>query len=198
MREPLLIRVETTPLARVRCDCLAASFFSDERPLRGAAGRIDWRLCGQVTEILASGLIAGHAREAVLLPGSRSLRADRVLLLGLGERRSLGQSEVQDAAREMVARSASLGAARIALAPPVTDDDVARHADALVAAALEALAGQDGRLELSLLLQQHDPSATLQALDLAAARRPGAVELRTPNEAQAPRLPASPGVQPYA
>jgi hypothetical protein len=63
----------------------------DERPLRGDAGRIDWRLCGRISEQLSSGYVSGVAGETVLLPAGRPLRAPRLLLVGVGPSRRLMQ-----------------------------------------------------------------------------------------------------------
>ena len=56
----------------------------DERPLRSDAGRVDWRLCGLVSEQLRSGYVSGQLGEAALLPGARPLSPSRILLVGIG------------------------------------------------------------------------------------------------------------------
>ena len=56
----------------------------DERPLRGDAGLVDWRLCGLISEQLRSGYVSGQLGEAALLPGARPLSPSRILLVGTG------------------------------------------------------------------------------------------------------------------
>ena len=56
----------------------------DERPLRGDAGLVDWRLCGLISEQLRSGYVSGALGEAALLPGARPLSPSRLLLVGTG------------------------------------------------------------------------------------------------------------------
>jgi hypothetical protein len=56
----------------------------DERPLRGDAGLVDWRLCGLISEQLRSGYVSGALGEAALLPGARPLQPARILLVGAG------------------------------------------------------------------------------------------------------------------
>ena len=56
----------------------------DERPLRGDAGRVDWRLCGLISEQLRSGYVSGQLGEAALLPGAKPLSPARILLVGAG------------------------------------------------------------------------------------------------------------------
>jgi hypothetical protein len=56
----------------------------DERPLRGDAGLVDWRLCGLISEQLRSGYVSGQLGEAALLPGAKPLTPSRILLVGTG------------------------------------------------------------------------------------------------------------------
>ena len=72
-------------------DTIIALIPEDERPLRGDAGRIDWRLCGRISEQLRSGYVSGEPGEAVLLPAGAPLLAARVLLVGVGRQQSLGE-----------------------------------------------------------------------------------------------------------
>ena len=59
-------------------------FFSDERPLRGAAGLIDWRLCGALSRKLMAGYLDGSFGEKALMSTPRKLKSEKVLLVGLG------------------------------------------------------------------------------------------------------------------
>jgi len=87
----------------------------DERPLRGDAGWVDWRLCGQISRRLLVGDLTGKLGEAALLPGREPLRATRLLLLGVGPCAGLVDGSLsrilKDAAtrlRELRTRSALL------------------------------------------------------------------------------------------
>jgi hypothetical protein len=65
-------------------DALAIGLTSDHRPLGGAAGFLDWRLCGQLSEFLLSGEITGKIGEKVLMPTLKRVRANRIFLFGWG------------------------------------------------------------------------------------------------------------------
>jgi hypothetical protein len=54
--------------------------------LRGAAGLLDWRMCGFVSRLLVSGRVLGSALETVLIPGRPKLGMDKLFLFGLGPR----------------------------------------------------------------------------------------------------------------
>ena len=75
---------EMAQLDALRCEALALPFFSDERPLRGPLGLIDWRLCGFVSRLLTSGRVAGTLFETVLVPARPKLTVDKLFLFGLG------------------------------------------------------------------------------------------------------------------
>jgi len=61
------IELDSEPVERVRADLLVAPHFEGDRPLRGAASRIDWRLCGQLSEMVARSAFNGAPGEVVLV-----------------------------------------------------------------------------------------------------------------------------------
>ena len=66
-------------------DTLVLPVFKDDRPLRGAAGLADWRLCGRLSRLVKSNKATAEAGETMLLPPGRRLRFNRVLWFGLGD-----------------------------------------------------------------------------------------------------------------
>jgi hypothetical protein len=66
-------------------DVLVLPVFTDDRPLRGAAGLADWRLCGRLSGLLKNERATAKAGETMLLPPGRRLRFKRVLWFGLGD-----------------------------------------------------------------------------------------------------------------
>ena len=66
-------------------DCLVLPVFKDDRPLRGAAGLADWRLCGRLSRLLKSEKASGEAGETMMLPPGRRLRWKRLMWFGLGD-----------------------------------------------------------------------------------------------------------------
>ena len=66
-------------------DCLVLPVFKDDRPLRGAAGLADWRLCGRLSRLIKANRATAEAGETLLLPPGRRLRFARVLWFGLGD-----------------------------------------------------------------------------------------------------------------
>lgn len=70
----------------IRSEALALPFFEDERPLRGAAGLADWRLCGRLSRLLVRGKMRGARGERVLVPARPRLAFEKLFLFGLGKR----------------------------------------------------------------------------------------------------------------
>jgi hypothetical protein len=66
-------------------DCLVLPVFKDDRPLRGAAGLVDWRLCGRLSRLVKANRASADAGETLLLPAGRRLRFARILWFGLGD-----------------------------------------------------------------------------------------------------------------
>ena len=98
-------------------ELLALPFFADERPLRGAAGLVDWRLCGRLSRLLATERVTGAPGETTLLPAQR-LPFQKLLLFGLGEADRFDEVRYRDAVRELRQVIERLGVSRYALALP--------------------------------------------------------------------------------
>src|SRR5262245_14759458 len=77
---------ELKQIDALRCEALALPLFSDERPLSGALGLCDWRLCGFLSRMAVAGRITGEALETVLIPARPKLSLDKLFVFGLGAR----------------------------------------------------------------------------------------------------------------
>jgi len=174
---------------RANADLAVAGFFSDELPLRGGVGRVDWRLCGLVSEQLLAGRIHGNADEAMLLLGEGRLRAPRVMIVGLGPRASYRQAQVASSARNIFLRCSALGVGSVALPPlGVEAEDFPRFAAAFLQGAVEGAAMASHPI-LARLVIPEDEHATTRRAFLDAARAMNRPELVPPQR-------ISPSVQP--
>lgn len=102
-------------LDELRADALVLPFFESERPLRGAASLIDWRLRGQFSKLRHRGRLTGAWLERVLVPGRPLTSFDKIFLLGLGARDEMSVERAEIASHAMfalldacLARSAAL------------------------------------------------------------------------------------------
>ena len=198
MSAELSIEVAGEPLERAMADLLVAPLFADERPLRGAAGRVDWRLCGQLSRLVAQRRLVGEPGEAALLVAFAGLRASRLLVVGAGPRAQAAAEASADLVRAVVGRAARLGVSSAAL--PLSEEAAAR-VDGLAGAAATALAevSDAARLELRLLVA---PEEVLRVSELlrrngAPGAPPGvAVRLPTAARSTAPRPRQAPSAAP--
>ncbi len=171
MTAAIELLVETTPFERIEADLAVAGFFLDERPLRGAAGRADWRLCGVVSELVGSGRLRGKVGEATLVPSMGRLAADRVLLLGLGRRSSFRAGRARDTSHAAVHRGLELGAESLVIAPPIGGPEAfSRHASVFLRGAIEAAQSfTDGTLRLSVAVHTAQAKDAVASLEKAVA-----------------------------
>ncbi|HZU85239.1 MAG TPA: M17 family peptidase N-terminal domain-containing protein [Polyangiaceae bacterium] len=85
--EPELRRIDEADVELCAC-----GIWSDERPVRGFAGLLDWRLGGRLSALLKSGFVRGDFGESLLLPGKPHLPFEKVLVVGLGPRGAFGDA----------------------------------------------------------------------------------------------------------
>jgi hypothetical protein len=112
-------------------DCLVLPVFKDDRPLRGAAGLADWRMCGRLSRLVKANRASAEAGESILLPPGRRLKFSRILWFGLGDARGysddrfladlawivdvVGKANVNDWAMQPPGRASGLIGARRAV-----------------------------------------------------------------------------------
>jgi hypothetical protein len=146
-------------------DALCVPVWTDVRPLSGAAGLLDWRMCGRLSTLLASGKVTGAEGEQTLFPSAHRLPWRLVLALGGGPRRDFSEKRFQACVRRAFDAVRGLGARRLALALPGRDGE---RATTGAAAALTS------RRALDLVLQELD--ATPGVVDELAVIAPVAVQ----------------------
>jgi len=141
-------------------DCLVLPVFRDDRPLRGAAGLADWRLCGKLSRLVRDSKATADAGETMLLPPGRRLRFSRILWFGLGDAKGYSEERfrkdlawilsvvqragVTDWAVQMPGRASGLIGARRAIEIVLEDPDLAKQPISIV----EDPAGQKDIAEL--------------------------------------------------
>ncbi|MEM7448454.1 MAG: M17 family peptidase N-terminal domain-containing protein [Myxococcota bacterium] len=75
----------------LRTEALYASFFSDEQPLTGTLGLVDWRMCGLLSQCLKQGRLNGHRGESSLVPLRPRFDIEKLFLFGMGPRTSFSE-----------------------------------------------------------------------------------------------------------
>lgn len=77
-------------------DLFVVPVWTDVRPMRGAAGLVDWRLNGRLSEELRNERFVGDRGDRLLLP-TRRLPWRAILALGLGATRDFDDDRFRDA-----------------------------------------------------------------------------------------------------
>ena len=65
-------------------DTLCLLVASDDRPLSGLPGFVDWRLCGALSRQLKEHFFEGRVGEHLLIPGAPRVVPARIFVLGAG------------------------------------------------------------------------------------------------------------------
>jgi len=189
MRSRTVLELTPRPLERISCDVAVAGFFTDERPLRGGAARVDWRLCGGLSKRIEAGDLLGESGEALLMGCGRALRSPRLLVVGLGNRQDFDLVRLSDEMSGAMRRCVGLRCSDIALSPlGIAADDIPRHAPALVAGIREACEESEAAVRIRLCVQNPQIPAVRRAFEEACkAARAEEIELvvPTPSAAQA-------------
>ena len=182
MTASLSVVIDAGQLERAAADLAVATFFETDRPLRGEAGRADWRLCGLLSRLVASSHLRGRAGEAALVYTGRRLRAPRLVLLGLGASAGFGALEAKAATRDAVHRALRLRAQTLALPLPghwTGALAITPTAAAVLRGAATALAEAGASLRVQLVVPPGTASKALAGLDAMAAQlEDGPVRIR--------------------
>ena len=111
----VVVELDDQPLERVPADLVVVGFSPDDRPLRGSAGRADWRLCGDLWGFVTSQKLRGTLGEAALFSAAGPLRSPLLLVLGLGHRAELVADTWCELGRDVVRRALDLRVNRAVL-----------------------------------------------------------------------------------
>lgn len=99
-------------------DALVLMHFSDERPLRGVGGLVDWRLNGFYSRLLLEGRISGAWGEQLLYPLPSRLPVKKLLYVGLGDRTKYGSTRFKEVTGRLLTTLVGLGISSFATVLP--------------------------------------------------------------------------------
>jgi hypothetical protein len=112
-------------------DALCMILTEDDRPLSGAAGYLDWRLCGGLSRVLLKVFFKGERGEQLLMPTSGHVPVVKLFAVGAGASKSLdgaGLNALLASSAQMLRKA---GVTSVALALPKCAIDDAAKADAV-------------------------------------------------------------------
>lgn len=96
-------------------DAVIVGFHEDVRPLKGAAGALDWLLCGALSQLIIQNKVRGALGEVALLTSRGKVPADKIFMVGLGQRNASTPEALRTAARAAAMSAVNAGVARAAM-----------------------------------------------------------------------------------
>lgn len=94
--------ISSESIDRQECQLVQVGFFEDERPLRGPAGLLDWRLNGAISREIIHGRITGRFKETVIIPSNQRIRSPKILLIGLGMARRISYPKLREVSAHLL------------------------------------------------------------------------------------------------
>ncbi len=106
------VEPELRRLDELSADLVVCTFFEDERPMRGLAALLDWRLAGEVSARLREQFATGASGDALLMPCRPRLPFDKLIVLGLGLRAAFDDEVFRSALAHVVRVTTGLASRR--------------------------------------------------------------------------------------
>ncbi len=182
----VVVELDDKPLERVPADLVVVGFSPDDRPLRGNAGRADWRLCGELWGLVTSRKLHGTLGEAALFSAAGALRSPLLLVLGLGFRAELAIEPWRDLGRDVVRRALDLRVNRVALGLASDAANLGPEGTrALFGGALVAAAERGAGLRLAIV-GEGAPARLSELRSLERTEQAAGASLRLPETPEKP------------
>ena len=105
------------PVDRIEAELVAVPYFGDQRPLRGPAALLDWRLDGFLTRQLLS-LPPGGGCERYLVQSNHKISADWVMFVGCPQAPSSHPDGVDGVVDALISTLAQAGFTRVGIGLP--------------------------------------------------------------------------------
>lgn len=113
----MIVKESSSPVD-IDADILALTFFEDERPLRGHAGMVDWRMNGELSRMIVNGSVSGREGEPLLMSTDSRIPSPRILLFGLGDSKLFEPKRFQGLLTAFVRTVSKLNLSRLAVSIP--------------------------------------------------------------------------------
>ena len=109
------IHIHMHDIKDLDADAVIVGFHEDVRPLKGAAGALDWLLCGALSHLIIRKKVRGALGEVALLTSKGKIPAAKIFMVGLGKRGSSQPGSLRVAARAAAESAVNAGVARAAM-----------------------------------------------------------------------------------
>jgi len=103
------VKVIFQDIKKLETEALIVGFYEDVRPLKGAAGELDWLLCGALSSLVLTKKLRGSLGDVALVTSRGKVPAQKIFLVGLGPRAGLTPTTLRSAARTAAASAVGAG-----------------------------------------------------------------------------------------
>ncbi len=111
-------RLSATDIDKIETEAIVLLFFSNERPLKGATGLIDWRMNGSISRLISKGMISGEKGEATLILPNKRIKSKKILMAGLGDSSAFGEASLKDTAIAIIRQLDKISIKNFTIAMP--------------------------------------------------------------------------------
>ncbi len=105
-------------LDELNVDSVVVPLATDDRPPRGVCGLLDWRLRGDISNLIARGAITGELGEVTLIATEGRLPMERAFVLGMGPRSRLNGERAEALLQQALPNLLRAGVRSLAVALP--------------------------------------------------------------------------------
>jgi hypothetical protein len=102
-------------LMKSDAEALVVGFFQDIRPLKGAAGRLDWLLCGALSSLLIKNKLKGALGDVALFTSQGKVTSQKIFLVGLGTKADFSALSLRTAVKIASACVVGAGITHVAM-----------------------------------------------------------------------------------
>jgi cytosol aminopeptidase family protein len=88
------LKITSDSLDEIETQLALILAYQDVRPLRGQAGMVDWRLNGQLSELILNNRFSANLGEALLMPSKGRIPSKELMILGLGRQQDINDKDV--------------------------------------------------------------------------------------------------------
>lgn len=103
------------PIDKIPCELLILLHYEQEVPFHGLLGLVDWRINGKLSHLVQDHKFVGKAREMVLMPAERRFQAEKLIVMGLGEKNKFEEGFIAQVLDYVFQTTAKMKAAQLCL-----------------------------------------------------------------------------------
>jgi len=141
---------------KIETEVLALFFFHDERPLKGAAGLVDWKMNGALSNLIINEISSGASGESTLvLPGKR-IRCQKILLFGMGNSKDCASDALKETTGKLVEQLIKINCTDFCVAVPPSKFTHIEPEDAAVMLVQGLATKRDEDIDATILAEKED------------------------------------------